>query len=167
MYKRQGQFTWRADKSVLITVIKTAARETTVYVHDLDQAFIANEKGSLPHNCPTGTVLLGQMVVDFADGCYAARIMFFDVVSYGADDLRAMLPAARHSILRSDVAPLFQNSTDMSVQWVGFRSAAEDFCDQSVRRSLPHDVECVFLMPDDAPPGCMVPVRFFKQSPGP
>ena len=159
-------YTWRAKNAVWVTIVKSARKETCIYVHELQAAFIANECASLHSDCPVNTAVLGQMVVDCNEsGNYEPRIMFFDVLSFGDDDVSGMPPSGRHSILRSDVAPFLEREEHFVVQWAGYREAAESFCDPSANTEaqgkLPHRVDYVFEMPCGKKPGFINPVTMF------
>ncbi|NDC89418.1 MAG: hypothetical protein EB075_11560, partial [Bacteroidetes bacterium] len=99
--------TWVPSGALWATMYKISPTETCFYPHDgAGRVFMATPNASLHRDCPMGTLLLVQLVVDEVHGQMQPRVLVFDVVQVGMHwDVRKRAARERYALLRSTVQP--------------------------------------------------------------
>jgi hypothetical protein len=129
--------TWKPKGSFFFTLIKTA-RDTVVYSHDNDTAYVAAPCAKLAAACPPTTAVLAQWCLDRGlGGAVVPRLLVFDLLDGDPD------PASRGAKLRA-LSPLLPLPL-CTVQWAGQASALDKFA-----ATLPHEVDYFLHLTDQA-----------------
>lgn len=119
--------------------------------HRDNSVFDAASSCSLSSDCPPGSVLVGQAVLDNGVHGLEPSILIFDIRGHGTASTSEMSAEKRYALLRQEGAKYFRN-TRVSIQWVGHGSAAQKFI---LSGALPHKAECVFSIPHSTEPYVM------------
>ena len=141
--------TWLALGGEFVTLGKYRGN-TLVYLPSHDTFYFAAPPALLSQECPDGTVLLGQFVIDTDSS--TPRVLVFDALKLQGVSLRDMPPRERYACLQRLSGCLGPVCT---LQWVGeCKVLATDL--QSGRFKVPHPVKGVVALTPT--PGRMAPV---------
>lgn len=155
--------TWKPAPSLWVTIFKLRDAKTGVYLHCEQRAYhMPADLAPLSQECPPGTCLLGQFVVDHAHAPGkdpVPRILVFDILQLGDSPVDWAPAAQRYETLRQHAGALlaapggsFESSSPAlaTVQWAGDEAAARAFCSRA-GETLPHDVDFLFELTDGDP----------------
>jgi hypothetical protein len=127
-------FTWKPSDSIFVTLLKHSPNSTAVFLHDSDMHYQASAACSLGPACPTGTVLLGQVLLDHSpeDLSYRIMVLLFDALQIGDQDFVAlrMMPQERYARMRQlcdNSQGVILSPTTMMVQWAGKYDLVKEF----------------------------------------
>ena len=138
--------TWLALGSEFVTIGKYKGN-TLVFVPSRDTFFFASPSALLSQECPDGTVLVGQFIIDRDE---TPRVLVFDVAKLQGVSFNDMPPRERYACLQRLAGCLGPVCT---LQWVGeCRVLASEL--QSGRFKVPHAVKGVMALTQT--PGRMV-----------
>lgn len=130
--------TWLALGGEFITIGKYRGN-TLVFVSSCDTFFFASPSTLLSQECPDGTVLVGQFIIDRDE---TPRVLVFDVAKLQGVSFKDMPPRERYACLQRLGGCLGPICT---LQWVGeCRVLAADL--QSGRFKVPHAVKGVMAL---------------------
>lgn len=156
---------WLAVDAVWVTLFKVGEKNTCMYVHETEAAYVVRELASLHADCPSGTAFIGQIVLDATqDGGVRPMVMVFDILSVGGNppqSMAALPPVQRYAILREGKTAAWLSSPGLAIHWAGFRNAATAFCcDPRQTARVPHKIQSVFQY-DCNKPGMLweIPLR--------
>lgn len=116
---------------------------------------MSEQQGVLWRQQARGVSSKGQMAVQ-ETACTEitsplARVLFFDIMQYGDNNITGMPAEYRYKLLRENEDRLLSGQPGYGrIQWVGECQSALDFCNDP-RPNLPHQVDYVFGLSDTHP----------------
>ena len=127
----ESMCTWVPAQHVPLLLVSLEGRRTAVYIVSTGEMFHASSAICLL-NAPVGTVVRCNYTEDdLVEGVRSPRVLCFDVLRHGDDDLTTLSAFERYTLLRQAIvkyitAPLF------TLQWVGYYKYARDMLHGSV-----------------------------------
>jgi hypothetical protein len=127
----EAMCTWLPAQHIPLLLVSLEGSRTAVYIVSTSEMFHARSEISLM-NAPVGTVVRCNYTEDdLEDGVRSPRVLCFDVLRHGDDNLASLSAFERYTLLR-ETCVTYLTSALFTLQWVGYYKYARDMLKGSV-----------------------------------
>jgi hypothetical protein len=148
----EAMCTWVPAQHIPILLVSLEGSRTAVHIISTGELFHASDVISL-HKAPVGTVVRCNYTEDDVENSVRSpRVLCFDILRHGDNDLRSLTATERYTLLRETCAGYLTSSV-FTVQWVGYYKYAREMLQGTV--SVGHRIGGLIALDSDTSRHCV------------